>query len=903
MVTTINFASIGATEAYGYAVNFRDEGEFSKAIACLGVAILRDSDGSAVAGQNVENKVCKFFEKSRLADMVFLAFPLILIFLRENGVEMQIHSFLANMAQLKIRKKKGRLIISDYRKNLPVQADPKDYPYNVELRKLLTYYSPRFAYNFFSYCLLNRIIEPASYEKLMGLHTSIGGCRENADNYELFKFYLDEAKYEDAYIYSDRIKDTFSPLPKDQDLFFYHKFIIELKKGNQKKALSYLNRVSSTFNKYRTEDMREAIEADEKAGKCEARAAEPAVAATPDKGKQSVSEKAYHSTLLFSYEVFEKLYAANHYAGAFLFIKEVNGFLSMHASQPPGVAHLGKTLRAPASTSLDSATVFPSAAAVLSAPTTGFANDLTPLDAATAGSAARASHFPAFSEDEKDYEGFIFRKKILFQMRRVYDFHLQQGGTSDQDLEGKLKIRFDEYYAFSTAMKYAIRGGLAIISDVINHPLRNTPDGKAFRVFINGLMIIKKRLEHNKEKIQSLPDDEYKKLADGLILLIREYRTLFSQQEYDLIYQPVIDIIEKAKSSYVFPMESKDDLEEKTKLFLEAIENNFREKVDPVLIIESWQASGTMEEWRKRADQNPLYAIAYALTTRDVMSINQVLLGESHFDIKNQYSAIFSHCKRMCHFINDERESTGETLDLRHLNLSGITHENKDQFTGRNLNDAKLAGANLSRTDLTATTLVGADLSNADLSDVFGLSVNMSGANLSGTNLSGADLRSVDLTNANILESKARGAAFFSSQVPRMGDETTDDGGYRETLRLLQKDIMSCREWEVSKGGGVVVTIDNVEKRVTNHAHKILASIQKLLKDKNLHKDWKREVEEVYGILKASQQQNIVKRTLSFFGIGERAQSTQKIYDYYKRCLAERHPELQQQEMTASASG
>ena len=63
----------------------------------------------------------------------------------------------------------------------------------------------------------------------------------------------------------------------------------------------------------------------------------------------------------------------------------------------PGVAHLGKTLRAPASTSLEGATVFPSAAAVLSSPTTGFANDLTPLDAATAGSAARAALFPAFS--------------------------------------------------------------------------------------------------------------------------------------------------------------------------------------------------------------------------------------------------------------------------------------------------------------------------------------------------------------------------------------------------------------------------------------------------------------------------------------------------------------------------
>ncbi|MGB6976680.1 MAG: hypothetical protein WBE18_04415, partial [Gammaproteobacteria bacterium] len=45
-------------------------------------------------------------------------------------------------------------------------------------------------------------------------------------------------------------------------------------------------------------------------------------------------------------------------------------------------------------------TVFPSAAAVLSPPTIGFANDLTPLDAATAGSAARASHFPAFSGEK-----------------------------------------------------------------------------------------------------------------------------------------------------------------------------------------------------------------------------------------------------------------------------------------------------------------------------------------------------------------------------------------------------------------------------------------------------------------------------------------------------------------------
>ncbi|MGB6976941.1 MAG: hypothetical protein WBE18_05765, partial [Gammaproteobacteria bacterium] len=45
--------------------------------------------------------------------------------------------------------------------------------------------------------------------------------------------------------------------------------------------------------------------------------------------------------------------------------------------------------------------VFPSAAAVLSPPTIGFANDLTPLDAATAGSAARASHFPAFSNDAR----------------------------------------------------------------------------------------------------------------------------------------------------------------------------------------------------------------------------------------------------------------------------------------------------------------------------------------------------------------------------------------------------------------------------------------------------------------------------------------------------------------------
>ncbi|MGB6976967.1 MAG: protein kinase, partial [Gammaproteobacteria bacterium] len=56
-------------------------------------------------------------------------------------------------------------------------------------------------------------------------------------------------------------------------------------------------------------------------------------------------------------------------------IREASKELNKLADRFPGVAHLGKTLRAPASTSLDSATVFPSAAAVLSPPTIGFAND------------------------------------------------------------------------------------------------------------------------------------------------------------------------------------------------------------------------------------------------------------------------------------------------------------------------------------------------------------------------------------------------------------------------------------------------------------------------------------------------------------------------------------------------
>ncbi|MGB6977231.1 MAG: hypothetical protein WBE18_07255, partial [Gammaproteobacteria bacterium] len=65
----------------------------------------------------------------------------------------------------------------------------------------------------------------------------------------------------------------------------------------------------------------------------------------------------------------------------------------------PGVAHLGKPLRTSASTSLEGAMEFPSVRAVVSSPTIGFPTDLTPLDAAAAGSAARASHLPPFSSE------------------------------------------------------------------------------------------------------------------------------------------------------------------------------------------------------------------------------------------------------------------------------------------------------------------------------------------------------------------------------------------------------------------------------------------------------------------------------------------------------------------------
>ncbi|MGB6976235.1 MAG: hypothetical protein WBE18_02095, partial [Gammaproteobacteria bacterium] len=81
--------------------------------------------------------------------------------------------------------------------------------------------------------------------------------------------------------------------------------------------------------------------------------------------------------------------------------------------------------------------VFPSAAAVLSPPTIGFANDLTPLDAATAGSAARASHFPAFSKE------IIFDKK----MTHLAGFKDDIKGLINDELDKKLEfpeIRINE---------------------------------------------------------------------------------------------------------------------------------------------------------------------------------------------------------------------------------------------------------------------------------------------------------------------------------------------------------------------------------------------------------------------------------------------------------------------------
>ncbi len=147
--------------------------------------------------------------------------------------------------------------------------------------------------------------------------------------------------------------------------------------------------------------------------------------------------------------------------------------------------------------------------------------------------------------------------------------------------------------------------------------------------------------------------------------------------------------------------------------------------------------------------------------------------------------------------------------DLSELNLAGANLAKADlsgarlagaNLSGANLARAKLFRADLSQTDLSRATLfkanlsqadlAGANLNGADLSGAFLIRANLSGASLIGACLKGANLGQASLFRAKLVRAVLRQASFFKADLSEADLSEADlEGANLQEAVLEQTDL------------------------------------------------------------------------------------------------------------------